>query len=144
VVLDQCATSGVHAATASGDGTTFTLDPTTNFASSEQCTVTVMAANVADQDTNDPPDQMAANYTFSFQTAGTDLCGDPVTKIGEIQGEGATAAKTGNVTVEGVVVGDFEGTTAVGLQGFYLQDSGDGNPATSDGSSSSPRTTRAP
>ena len=129
----SCATSGLHTATQSDDGTTFTLDPTTNFASSEQCTVTVTAANVADQDTSDPPDHPTADYTFSFQTAGTDLCGDPATKIGEIQGEGASAAKTGNVTVEGVVVGDFEGTTSVGLQGFYLQDTGDGNPATSDG-----------
>ena len=37
------------------------------------------------------------------------------------------------MSVEGVVVGDFEGPTTAGLQGFYLQDSGDGNDATSDG-----------
>ena len=49
-----------------------------------------------------------------------------------IQGTGPSAAITGTVTTQGVVVGDFE--TGIGLQGFYLQDaSGDGNPATSDG-----------
>ena len=37
------------------------------------------------------------------------------------------------MSVEGVVVGDFEGPTSAGVQGFYLQDTGDGNSATSDG-----------
>lgn len=60
-------------------------------------------------------------------------CTTPVTATTYgIQGSGASAAITGTVTIEGVVVGDFEGTT--GLSGFYLQDaSGDGDAATSDG-----------
>jgi len=40
------------------------------------------------------------------------------------------------VTVSGIVVGDFENEGVAGqtyLQGYYLQDDGDGNPATSDG-----------
>ena len=49
-----------------------------------------------------------------------------------IQGSGSSTAITGTVTTQGVVVGDFEGSS--GLQGFYLQDaSGDSDPATSDG-----------
>ena len=49
-------------------------------------------------------------------------------QIGEIQGEGASAAVTGPVTVRGVVVGDVPG-----FSGYYLQDAdGDGNAATSD------------
>jgi hypothetical protein len=59
-------------------------------------------------------------------------CDGPFTPAYAIQGSGLAAAITGNVTTEGVVVGDFAG--AGGLQGFYLQDeTGDGNPATSDG-----------
>ncbi|HTH07251.1 MAG TPA: ExeM/NucH family extracellular endonuclease, partial [Ilumatobacteraceae bacterium] len=43
-----------------------------------------------------------------------------------------TPLLTGNLTTQGVVVGDFEGTAAA--SGFYLQDlTGDGNAATSDG-----------
>jgi uncharacterized protein len=62
----------------------------------------------------------------------TDFCALVHTPIYEIQGSGDSAAITGNVTTQGVVVGDFEGTT--GLQGFYLQDlTGDGNVETSDG-----------
>ena len=121
-------------ATQSGGPTTFVLDPATDFASNETCTVTVVAANVTDQDANDPPDAMAANHVFTFQTVEQAVCGDPYTEISAIQGSGATAATTGNVSTEGVVVGDFEGPTTSGLQGFYLQDlAGDGDAATSDG-----------
>jgi predicted extracellular nuclease len=127
----SCTTSGVHTATASGGPTTFTLNPDADFTFGETCTVTVAAAQVADQDANDPPDAMAADHSFSFGVGNP--CEDPVTAtIPSIQGSGPAAAITGTVTTEGVVVGDFEGSAALG--GFYLQDaSGDGDAATSDG-----------
>jgi predicted extracellular nuclease len=60
-------------------------------------------------------------------------CGSAFTPIYQIQGSGMTAAITGNVTTEGVVVGDYEGASPA-LRGFFIQDpSGDGNEATSDG-----------
>src|SRR4029453_2474631 len=37
-----CASSGAHGATASGDGTTFTLDPDVDFAANGPCTPTVL------------------------------------------------------------------------------------------------------
>lgn len=63
----------------------------------------------------------------------SDPCAEAYTPIYQIQGAGATAAITGTVTTQGVVVGDYEGPPPV-LRGFYLQDpDGDGDPATSDG-----------
>jgi predicted extracellular nuclease len=63
-----------------------------------------------------------------------DPCTQPFTPIYQIQGTTNTPATMGNVTTQGVVVGDFEGPDAVGFLGFYIQDpSGDGNAATSDG-----------
>jgi predicted extracellular nuclease len=60
-------------------------------------------------------------------------CAETYTPIYQIQGVGATAAITGTVTTQGVVVGDYEGPSPA-LRGFYLQDaSGDGDPTTSDG-----------
>jgi predicted extracellular nuclease len=54
------------------------------------------------------------------------------TPVYSIQGSGLTAVITGTVTTQGVVVGDFEGTS--GASGFYLQDAtGDGDASTSDG-----------
>ena len=61
-------------------------------------------------------------------------CEIPVThEIGAVQGPGYTTPVRGQeVTVEGVVVGDFQGSDELG--GFFIQDAdGDGDPATSDG-----------
>ncbi|MFL5923217.1 MAG: Ig-like domain-containing protein, partial [Gaiellaceae bacterium] len=64
----SCASSGAHTAALSGGPTTFALDPDSDFALNESCTVTVTGANVSDQDAVDPPDAMAADYVFSFTT----------------------------------------------------------------------------
>lgn len=62
----------------------------------------------------------------------TSFCAVSYTPIYQIQGSGLSAAMTGNVTTQGVVVGDFEGTASA--SGFYLQDlAGDGLTDTSDG-----------
>lgn len=61
-------------------------------------------------------------------------CGDPYTAIPTVQGSGSSTPLQGStVTVQGVVIGDYEGASPA-LRGFFLQDPvGDGNPATSDG-----------
>ncbi|GLY13173.1 hypothetical protein Kisp01_01890 [Kineosporia sp. NBRC 101677] len=72
---------------------------------------------------------------LSLLTAGSAqaaACTGEATKIGAIQGSGATAAITGAVTVRGVVVGDNEGAAPT-LRGFFVQDGGDKDKATSDG-----------
>jgi predicted extracellular nuclease len=61
-----------------------------------------------------------------------DPCSAADVAIGAVQGTGASVALTGTRTVQGVVVADYEGASPA-LRGFYLQDAGDGNPATSDG-----------
>jgi hypothetical protein len=118
----SCGTSGAHTATVSGGPTTFTLDPDTDFAQGETCTLTVHAADVTDQDANDPPDTMAADVTVSFATE------VPATPIHTVQGAAHISPLNGqNVTVAGVV-------TAVSSNGFWMQDqSPDGDPATSEG-----------
>ena len=58
-------------------------------------------------------------------------------QIGQVQGVGEDGALVGTtVTVEAIVVGDFQDNDADNtrnLSGFYLQDEGDGNALTSDG-----------
>jgi methionine-rich copper-binding protein CopC len=66
-----CTTSGtrnVADTVVTGGPTTFTINPNTDFTAGESCTVTVFAAQVSDQDSGDPPDNMDANFVFSFQT----------------------------------------------------------------------------
>jgi hypothetical protein len=134
----DCASSGTRDTTntvVSGGPASFTLDPSTDFAAGENCTVTVFASQVTDQDGT--PNNMAANYALSFATAPpppASTCSLPFTPIYTVQGSTDTSPLSGTVTsVQGVVVGDYEGPSP-NLRGFYLQDaSGDGNPATSDG-----------
>ena len=57
-----------HTAVVSGGPLSFTLDPDIDFAEGELCTVTVFAAQVTDQDADDPPDVMEEDYVFSFTT----------------------------------------------------------------------------
>ena len=77
----------------SGGPTTFSLDPTADFATNESCTVTVLAANVTDQDATDPPDNMAGDYAFSFTTVAPPPPSAPI-KISEVYGGGGNAGAT--------------------------------------------------
>jgi predicted extracellular nuclease len=131
-----CATSGAHAATVTGGPTSFTLNPTVDFVYGELCTLTIDAAKIADQDSNDPPNNMVINFVAGFTTE-LDPCTLSYTPIYQIQGSGPSAAITGVVTTQGVVVGDYEypgsGSTSAFLRGFFLQDlNGDANSGTSD------------
>jgi predicted extracellular nuclease len=119
----SCTVSGTHTAAQSGGSTTFILDPDSDFAEDETCTVTVASGRVSDLDTDDPPDHMSGNHSFSFATIG------PPTLIREIQGSSHTSPLNGqNVSrVAGIV-------TARSGNGFYMQDPApDSNEATSEG-----------
>lgn len=126
----DCSVSGPVDATFAGGPTAYTIDPAVTLADGETCTLTVLAGSVTDVDGNDPPDTMTVDFTAAFTAL--DPCSAPYTPIYQIQGSGASAAITGTVTTQGVVVGDFEGGAA--NSGFFIQDpAGDGDPATSDG-----------
>ncbi|MEZ5215023.1 MAG: Ig-like domain-containing protein [Ilumatobacteraceae bacterium] len=117
--------------TVTGGPTSFTLTPDAPLAENASCTLTVTAAEVTDVDAVDPPDAMSADVVTSFSVGSLDPCTDPYVSIPSIQGSGASAAITGTVTTQGVVVGEYEGSAS--LRGFYIQDPvGDGDPATSD------------
>ena len=64
----SCTSTGLHTATVSGGPISFTLNPDSDFTFNEPCTVTVFASQVTDQDLDDPPDNMAADYVFSFNS----------------------------------------------------------------------------
>jgi len=63
-----CSVGGTKAATVTGSGANYTLDPTTNFAALEDCTLRVVASKVTD--TDGTPTVMAADHVVSFRTAG--------------------------------------------------------------------------
>ena len=117
----------------SGGPTTFSIDPVASLPTDASCQLTISAAAVSDVDANDPPDVLAADVAASFTTQPSDVCGLPDVTIGSVQGATDVSPVSGTaVTVQGVVVSDDEGASPA-LRGFYLQDAGDGDAATSDG-----------
>jgi hypothetical protein len=119
----SCALSGSHTAAASGGPTSFTLDPDVDFTLGETCTATIAGAQVSDLDVDDPPDTMAADFSWSFTMVG------PVRRIHEIQGAAHRSP------LEGQAVSDVPGiVTATVSNGFFYEDPDpDADPATSEG-----------
>ena len=79
------------------------------------------AARVTDQDTDDPPNAMASDKVISFTTVDTTGCADPAFMIHDIQGNGAATPVPGRLlTIQAVVVGDYQGSG--GLGGYYVQE----------------------
>jgi uncharacterized protein len=129
-----CATSGIHPATVTGGPTTFSIDPSTDFAPGESCTLNIAAIGVTDQDTNDPPNAMVSDVSVAFTTSSA-VCGSTATPIHQIQGSAASSPLVGQiVTTEGIVTADYQGTNQLG--GYYVQSAAanaDANAATSEG-----------
>jgi methionine-rich copper-binding protein CopC len=91
-----CGTSGAHAGVAApNNSSSITINPTTDFVGGESCTVTILAADVADQDAIDPPDNMASNYVFSFGV----LSATQPTSTTNVSGSG-TYGSTGSLTAK--------------------------------------------
>ena len=100
--------------------------PNSDFAIGETCTITIVAPNVTDQDTSDPPDAMSGNYVWSFTTEAPP---PPPVAIHDVQGATHISPYAGQtvIGVPGIV-------TAKRSNGYYLQDpSPDANDKTSEG-----------
>jgi hypothetical protein len=112
----------------------YTLNNEGNFTLGDTCTVTVQAQQVVDKDA--PLNNLSADYSWQFYMVNsTGNCGDVATPIHTIQGDGEASLEVGHLhTIEGVVVGDFQGTDQ--LNGFFVQEEDtdiDNNSATSEG-----------
>ncbi|MBN2392270.1 MAG: ExeM/NucH family extracellular endonuclease [Anaerolineae bacterium] len=125
--LISCASSGAHTAAVTGGPTTFTLNPDSDFANGESCTVTLYAAQITDQDTDDPPDTMAADYSWSFTVVAS---GAPAVLINEVDADTPDAdvaefielydGGTGNTSLTGLVIVLFNGNGDVSYSAFDL------------------------
>jgi len=134
----------------STDGTNFFNSVTLSLSNTTSQTVTVRAVNDADMEGSphtgvishsiiSSADPAYSNTSTPIPNLNVNVTDNDValmlTPIYTIQGTGdASPFASNNIsyTTEGVVVGDFQGST--GLNGFYIQDTtGDGNSATSDG-----------
>src|SRR5439155_1164307 len=91
----ECPSGTAKSFTVSGSGTsTATLDPTADLPQGTTCAVKVIANNISDVDSNDPPDHPAADYNFSFTTDSAPT----VSSTSPANGATGVAAN-GNITV---------------------------------------------
>lgn len=105
------------------DDTTFTLDPQQDLPTGQSCTLTIESDAVSDADSDDPPDNMAGDYSLNFSTTGLQL------RIHDIQAARHLSPYDGAIVsrVPGVVI-------ARRTNGFYMQDAQpDGDSRTSEG-----------
>ena len=125
-------------ATQATDYTQTSLTGQTIPAGSSTYSFTVLVYGDTTPETNET---FFVNVTNITNAIGTDTQGqgtivnDDITKIHDVQGNGATSPIIGStVTVEGVVTADFQGTNK--LRGFFLQEEdadADADPNTSEG-----------
>lgn len=115
-------------------GPNFTSDPEIDLPAGATCTITVAAAGVTDRDGD--PNNLAADLFLSFTVLDPlAACAEPATTISAVQGNGAASPVAGqSVTVQSVVVGDFQGTGQ--FNGYFIQEETqdqDADPSTSEG-----------
>ncbi len=118
---------------------TFTLDPTVDLPFTTVCTVTVNATQITDSDLSDPPNNMVANFVFSFTTAAAPPVVANNVIINELDSDtpGADAAEfvelydggVGNTSLSGLVVVFYNGASdtsyrAMDLDGFSTNAAG--------------------
>ncbi len=104
--------------------------PTQIFRPAPVCTVTVNATQITDVDTNDPPDQMAANFVFSFTVAAAPPVVANNVVINELDSDtpGTDAAEfvelydggVGNTSLTGLVVVFFNGANDLSYRAMDL------------------------
>ena len=110
-----CDSSGSVSATVTGGPQTYTINPDSDLANGESCTLTVLAAQVADDDTVDPPDNMDSDVAVTFTTMAAPSTSTLV--IAEIMYNPSSSEDNW----EWVEVYNA-GTTAVDLTGYVLDD----------------------
>ena len=116
----ECPTGSPQTFTlSSSPSASFTLNPDADLPAGTTCTVTVIASQITDADTFDPPDNMAANYVFSFGvnllavddlnsatgnvriTSSTSVLANDQAPGGTVTAFDATSANGGTVTMTG-------------------------------------------
>jgi hypothetical protein len=83
-----CNISDNHVATMSGGPEAYTLTPATAFTPDESCTVTLRAAGIHDNDSDDPPDSPAADFVWDFRIAPASPAADGIL-INELDSDSA-------------------------------------------------------
>ncbi len=108
----SCSISGAHTATVTDGPVTYQLSDLGEFAAGETCSATVFGAQVSDQDTDDPPDAVTPDFTWTFKTEGEPVA-LPDTRFSEIHYENADDDVAEQIEIEGPAGTDLTGWSIV-------------------------------
>jgi endonuclease I/methionine-rich copper-binding protein CopC len=92
-----CSATGAHPLAVSGGPSSYTLNPTTDFGPSESCTLSILGANVRDQDGTVTP--MATNAAIAFTTAAATGGGNVLSNGVPVSNLGAATNSALNYTI---------------------------------------------
>lgn len=114
-VTIKCSRSGDHTLTISGGPINYTLASSRKYAHGETCDATLKAEGVSDLDTNDPPDQLASDFSWQFETVAP-VAGIILNEF-DVDTPGVDTAEfielydggRGNLSLDGLVVVLFNG-----------------------------------
>ncbi len=115
----SCAESGAHTGVTTGGPRTFTISNLGEFTPGESCAATVAGAAVADVDSDDPPDTMVADFSWTFQISQTVVL--PDTRFSEIHYDNGGDDVNEQIEIEGPANTDLSGWSIV----LYNGGSGD-------------------
>ncbi len=133
----DCSDSGGHTLASGGGPIQYTVTPAAGFTGGESCTARVVAAEVGDADTADPPDQMMTDFVWSFTVA--EVPPASYILINEVDSDtpGADTAEfielydggSGRTMLDGLVIVLFNGSSdtsyrAIDLDGYETGASG--------------------
>ena len=114
-----------------------TLIPQNNLLANDTCTVMILASRVHDRDSDDPPDMLADNFSWSFSTATIPVARRMLINEVDADTEEADTAEfielydggEGNTALDGLVLVLFNGSDAcsyrsIGLDGYRTDANG--------------------
>ncbi|MEO6237368.1 MAG: DNA/RNA non-specific endonuclease, partial [Vicinamibacterales bacterium] len=127
----QCPAGAPVGFAQSGSGSdSITLTPASSLPYSTVCTASVMADQISDSDATDPPDHMAADFSFAFTTAGAPAPVATNVVINEVDADtpGADVAEfvelfdggAGNTALDGLVLVFYNGNGGASYAAFDL------------------------
>lgn len=125
----QCSGSSIAFGQTSGANSTFRIDPNVKLPDGAPCAVTVNADEISDVDDNDPPDHLAANFSFSFTTATPTATNVVINELdADTPGSGFDLAEfvelydggVGNTPLQGLTVVFFNGSSDTSYAAFDL------------------------
>jgi DNA/RNA endonuclease G (NUC1) len=103
-----CTATGAHSGVTVGGPTTFSVSGLGDFAPGESCSATIAADAVTDNDSDDPPDAMTSNFTWSFQVGGAPVI-LPDTRFSEIHYDNSSDDVNEQIEIEGPANTDLSG-----------------------------------